>query len=197
MCGIARAQPIRCSLVLAALCSVVGGCALPWSAPVQTQPTANPFHLAGGSFDATWEASVDVLHRYGFKIARESRLEFLIETEPMVGSGCLEPWFGDSVGKANRLESTLQSIRRRVLVRVSPHEAGGYLVGVEAIKEKEDVAGQVANSPGLASTQQYRESGRDLNEVIGQTAPSGWYAVGRDFALEQHLLESLQIELTK
>ena len=152
--------------------------------------------MGGRSLEATWETTVDVLHRYGFRIARESRLEYRIETEPMVGSGILEPWFGDSVGKGNRLESTLQSIRRRVVVTVAPHEAGGYLIGVEAVKEREDVAGQVANNPGYAATQEYRDNRTDLDRVVGQTAPSGWYPIGRDLALEQHLAESLQNALT-
>ena len=201
--GIASTPPIRRRLRLAALlagvvavCSPLG-CSLPWNTPIETRPASNPFHLPGRSFEATWETAVDVLHKYGFRIERESRLEYVIETEPKVGSGVLEPWFGDSVGKENRWESSLQSIRRRVFVTVQPHEAGGFLVGVEAIKEKEDVAGQVANSPGLASTQQYRQYQRDLNQVVGQTRPSGWYPIGRDFALEQHLLESLQLALTR
>lgn len=190
-----RRTLLRRWLVVAGLS--LAGCAgrLPFRSP-PPPPASNPFHLAGTSLEATWETAVDVLRSYGFRIGEERRLEGYIATEPMVGSGCLEPWFSDSIGSGNRLESTLQSIRRRVFVTVRPHETGGFLVGVEAIKEKEDVAGQVANSPGNAALQEYRPGQVDLNDVVGQTGPSGWYVLGRDLALEQHLLGSLQQALT-
>ena len=187
---------VAASSLTGALMSLSGCGHLGAFAPRPAAAVANPFHVGGASLDQTWERTIDTLHKYGFRIARESKLEYRIETEPMVGSGVLEPWFGDSVGRANRLESTLQSIRRRVVVTIMPHEAGGFLVGVEAMKEKEDVAGQVANSPGLAATQEYRDNRQNLDRMVGQTQPSGWYLLGRDFALEQHLAESLQAALT-
>ena len=186
--------------MLGGLVAAASGCSwYPWLRSEPPQPIANPFYVSGRQlpnppFDAGWEVCVDVLHEYGFRIPAggENKLEYVIETEPMIGSGVLEPWFGDSIGPRNRLESTLQSIRRRVYVRVQRHEASGLLIGVEAIKEKEDVAGAVANSPGGASLQEYDNGDRDLDQVIGQSGPSLWYPVGRDFALEQNLLRSLQ-----
>ena len=179
---------------------LTAGCAtVPWITEPDPPPIANPIYTSVTSFEGAWESTVDVLHQYGFRIppGGENRLEYVIETEPMIGSGILEPWFGDSVGKTNRLESTLQSIRRRVLVRVQPHETGGHLVGVEVIKEREDVAGLAANSPGGASLQEYDNADRDLRPVLGQTGPSVWYPIGRDFALEQRLLASLQETLVR
>jgi hypothetical protein len=143
--------------------------------------------------DALWERTVDVLHSFQFPVAREDRLARIIETDYKVGSGCLEPWHRDSVGPANRLESTLQSVRRIVRVTLAPVDVGGgYAVSVEAYKEREDLPGLAANSPGAATFQESTPLQFDLNPVVGQSAPSGWIPVGRDFALEQAILASLR-----
>jgi hypothetical protein len=121
-----------------------------------------------------------------------------IETEYRTGSSLLEPWHQDSVGHENRLESTLQSVRRKVILRLVPDEAGrGYVVSVEAYKEFEDLPGVAANSPGGATFQENTPLQRDLNLVVGQSAPSGWIPAGRDLALEQRILQSLQVAYTQ
>jgi hypothetical protein len=95
------------------------------------------------------------------------------------------------VGVENRLESTLQSIRRRMIVNVTP-APGGHWISVEALKELEDLPGLAANSPGAATFQESRPLQRDLDVVVGQTAPSGWILLGRDVLLEQAYLCRLQ-----
>lgn len=157
-------------------------------------PVTNPVTVRAQNPDALWERTVDVLHGFQFEIEREDRLTGVIETQYTTGSGCLEPWRHDSVGQANRLESTLQSIRRRVRVRLAPAAPGDgtYVVSVEAVKEKEDIAGLAANSPGAATFQEDSPLQLDLNPVVGQTGPSGWIPLGRDLALEQAILSNLQ-----
>src|SRR5262249_19145353 len=128
-----------------------------------------------------------------FPIARENRQSRVIETQYLVGAGVFEPWHYDSVGADNRLESTFQSIRRRVLVNVIPDDQGrGYIVSVEAFKEQEDLPGLAANSAGGATFNENQALNRDLNPVVGQSAPSGWIPVGRDLPLENAILARLQ-----
>ena len=154
---------------------------------------ANPLYVASCNENAVWEATVDVLHEFHFDVARENRLSRVIETAYLTGSGVLEPWHSDSVGLENRLESTFQSIRRRVIVNVIPDERGqGYLVSVEAFKELEDLGGLAANSAGAATFNENEPLRRDLNPVVGQSAPSGWLPQGRDLALESSVLARLQ-----
>ncbi len=43
----------------------------------------------------------------------------------------------------------------------------------------------------------YPPVGRDLNLVVGQSAPSGWIPVGRDPAVEQRILASLQLAYSR
>lgn len=160
--------------------------------------SANPLPVAAVNDEILWERTVDVLHDFHFQIARENRFSRVIETDYRTGSSLFEPWHQDSVGLENRLESTLQSVRRKVLVRVLPSEQGaGYLVSVEAFQEREDLPGIAANSPGGATFQESTPLQRDLNLVVGQSAPSGWIAMGRDAALEQKILQSLQVAYSR
>jgi hypothetical protein len=177
----------RPSLLLVAICiAASGGCAS-LNAPV----TPNPVFVPAGHYEMAWERTVDAIHDFKFPIERESKPGGVIETGYVVGSSVFEPWNRDSVGFDNRLESTFQSIRRRARVTISPAQ-GGFLVGVEAYKEQEDVQGPVANSSGGASFQINQPLQRDLNLVVGQAAPSGWIARGRDPALEHAMLARIR-----
>jgi len=184
--------PLRAPFILLS-CVWLAGCRTPGAPSFGAAPAPNPLPVVAGNDDALWERTVDVLHAFQFPVAREDRLARIIETDYKVGSGCLEPWQRDSIGLGNRLESTLQSVRRMVRVTLSPVDGGGgYAVSVEAFKEREDLPGLAANSPGAATFQESTPLQFDLNPVVGQTAPSGWIPVGRDFALEQAILASLR-----
>lgn len=165
---------------------IAGGCA---TFRPSNPPVANPILVRAQDPQFVWERSVDVLHTYLFEIERENRLDGIIETRYKTGASVLEPWHPDAVGAANRLEGTLQSIRRKVFVSVTPVD-GGFLVGVEALKELEDVA-DAANSPGTATFLDNNPLQRDLNVVVGQATPSGWIPRGRDPDLEQAMLHSI------
>ncbi len=174
-------------LCIAALIAGASGCAS-LHAPLAT---TNPVFIPVQQSEMAWERTIDAIHDFKFPIARESKLDGVIETDYVVGSNIFEPWNRDSVGLDNRLESTLQSIRRRALVRLMPGQ-GGYFVTVEAYKEQEDVRGPVANTAGGATFQINQPLQRDLNLVVGQAAPSGWIALGRDPALEQAMLARIR-----
>lgn len=156
---------------------------------------ANPIFVSADNPEAVWERTVDVVHDY-FEIARENHLDGVIETEPKVGATLLEPWHRDSHGFENRLESTLQSIRRRSRINVTPTQ-GGYLVGVEVYKELEDVPGGGGSSAGDATFQQSNPLRRDLGLVGSEASPPGWIVLGRDTLLEQQMMASLQREFSR
>ena len=156
----------------------------------------NPMVIPAGNYDAVWERVVEVVNDYHFEIARENKLDGSLETEYKVGAGMLELWHPDAVGIENRLEGTLQSIRRRVVVTVRASPGGAtYNVGVQAFKEMEDLDGLAANSPGGATFQESDPLNRELNLVVGQSAPSGWIPQGRDPALEQQILARIRMVL--
>lgn len=186
MLRVDRMSPARVWLLMLALGSA-GGCA---SMLPSSPPAGNPVFVRANDGEFVWERTVDVVHDYMFEIHRENKLDGVIETEYKTGSGVLEPWHRESVGLYERAESTLQSIRRKAYVSITPAD-GGYLIGVEAYKELEDVA-NAANSPGAATFLDNNPLQRDLSLVVGQATPSGWISRGRDLLLEQAMLDDLR-----
>jgi len=178
----------RLLLLLLGLLGSTGGCAT-----ARPPASSNPVFVRANNPDFVWDRTVDVVHDY-FEIARENRSAGsqpgVIETSYKVGGSVLEPWHQDSQGLESRLESTLQSIRRRAIVSVTPAE-GGYLIGVEVVKELEDVPG-ATNAASSATFQQTNPLRRDLDLVVGQSAPQGWILLGRDELLESEMLGRLQ-----
>lgn len=139
-----------------------------------------------------WERTVDVLHEYHFNVERENRVARVIETAPRVGSNVGEVWHRDSVGLPNRLESTLQSIRRRVVVTFIPADGpGAFLVNVQAFKEKLDSYSVGVQSTGGATFLESEPLAVNLDPVIGSLTEHGYIPLGRDAELERSLLYSL------
>ena len=157
----------------------------------------NPVLLPIADHQCAWETVVDVVDDY-FRIEREEPVRLIdgtlvegrLDTYPKVGATILEPWLMDSAGGRERLESTLQSIRRKAVVRVIPTE-GGYLVDVAVYKELEDVA-QPEHATAGAATFRYDDSlTRVVNPVAGQEINEGWIPLGRDRALQQRMIAHL------
>ena len=196
------APPVRrrgsrfAAVPLAAAAALAGGCAAVTTTPADAP--AGAVVVRTRNREAIWEKTVSVLHRFGFRTVVENKLDGTIETDYVVGSGLQEAFRRDSVGFANRLEDTLQSTRRRLIVTVRPSDplsatpgAGGYRVSVRAFKEIEDVRGVVANTTGGATFQSDAPLDRDLQAVNGQFGPSAWVPLGRDAALERAILNAL------
>ncbi|NQV26907.1 MAG: hypothetical protein HQ518_21365 [Rhodopirellula sp.] len=159
------------------------------SATPQYQP--NPVFVPSTDYDVVWENAIDVMHSLQLPIQRESKLDGIIETNYKVGAGLLEPWHQDAVTMTDRLEGSFQSVRRRAVMSITPAQ-GGFLVGVEVVKELENPDKLIINSPGNSTFQENTPLQRDLNVVIGPATPEGWIAQGRDPGLEQSILARLQ-----
>ena len=181
------------------LSTFVAGCAVdrPLTSPgwrTQNVFHDNPVFLPVTDHEFVWETMVDVVDDY-FQIAQEEPVRQLgnegrLETHPAVGSTILEPWRRDSASRYEKLESTLQSIRRHAVVRVKPAE-GGYLVDVAVYKELED-ATEPQNATAGAATFRYDSSlTRVVNTVSSQEINDGWIRKGHDVALEQRILGQL------
>jgi hypothetical protein len=163
----------------------------------------NPLFLPAGDSDFVWSQVVDALDNH-FRIMREQRvgvvgnvpIEGFIETFPMDGSTILEPWRKDSTHGFEKLHSTLQSVRRRAVVRVVPVD-GGHIVDVTVYKELEDLERpEQANvvRPGL----RYQESGAMEEQPAWEDARTlGWIELGRDVSLEQRILSDISQRLAR
>ena len=196
------------------------GIAAPADAPIvgSTIVPQSSIVLPPSDRDLVWDQIVDVVDDY-FDIDQEERVKLIggeltegrIDTFPLTGATLLEPWRRDSVGFYERLESTMQSIRRRGFVRVIPNTNGtpGYLVDVTVIKELEDVPQPIKASAGAAtfrydtSLQRDTEFDTDPNRIPGdparpngpRTPTIGWIPLGRDPLLEQQIVAKIQSRL--
>jgi hypothetical protein len=176
-------------VVALALC-VVSGCVGP-QISATPEYMQNPVFVPAADYDVVWENAVDVMHSLQLPIRRESKLDGTIETDYKVGAGLLEPWHQDAVTMADRLEGSFQSVRRRAVMSITPAQ-GGFLVGVEVVKELENPDKLIINSPGHSTFQENTPLQRDLNVVIVPATPDGWIPQGRDPGLEQSILARLQ-----
>lgn len=183
--------------------------------PTPPAPPNNAIVLPPLDAEMVWQRLVDVVDDY-FKVASEQRVVFSngvpaegrIDTFPQTGSTLLEPWRGDSVGFRERLEATLQSIRRVGTVRLIPDPAGWR---VEAVvqKELENMPRPMMATTGGASFRNddslYRygtplptlgqQVGDQPRPVAAPTPNLGWIPLGRDPLLEQRILSKLQAKL--
>jgi hypothetical protein len=158
-----------------------------WRKPV----APNPLFVPAGDFEKVWSETISALDIY-FDIADENRLTRRIVTNPKTGATLLEPWYGDSVGFNERLESSLQTIHRFAIATVNDAPGGGFLVKVEVYKELEDMVKPERQTGGRAVFANDFPINR-TREVVGPVPlPSGWIPRGRDPKLEQVILNRVR-----
>ena len=190
--------PLWGALVVVLLAGLAG-CA--WNPPDPNLAIANQTLVPVSNPDFAWDQIVDVVDDY-FVIEREDRVrqvgevvtEGAIYTRPVVGATYFEPWRRDSADGYERLESTLQSIRRRAVVRVIP-DANGFLVDVAVFKELEDVQRPERATAGAATFRNDSSLERFTEPVAGEAPTRGWISRGRDTVLEQEIIAELQARM--
>lgn len=186
--------------ILASLLASQTGCTsgpMTWSAPswdrifAAREPLRNPMTVPSPDFEKVWNKSVIVVSKY-FPIASENRLAGTIRTESQMTGSIVEPWSSDSASFYDRLEATLQTYRKFVLVHIEPAPAGGFLVRVEVMKELEDIAKPVSQPAGRAVFVNDFPVNR-TREIVGPVpAPQGWISEGRDTNMEQLILTGIR-----
>jgi hypothetical protein len=165
---------------------------------IPEQAIENPLFVPPIDREFLWQQLVDVVDNY-FKIEREDRVRSIngvltegrIDTRPTIGSTWLEPWRLDSTPGYEKAHATLQTIRRRSVIRVSPNEAG-YLVDVTVHKELEDLSKPTHATAGGGAV---RHDGTVVRiEGVGARGAMtlGWIPLGRDVTLEQRMLAEMK-----
>lgn len=145
-------------------------------------------------YDLVWTTTIEVVEKY-FDVAYESRYDGRIETRPQSGATLLELWLPDSVDAYERLESTLQTVRRRAYVRVRPEATGGFAISIEVYKELEDLQQPAfARIGGGVQITSIEPVGEQL--VNSAIKPSrGWISLGQDTKLESKILSEIRSAL--
>lgn len=162
-------------------------------------PTAlgNPAQISDHPSEFVWNQVVDTIDDY-FQIKDEIQvvkgpdqwLEGRLETFPEIGSTYFEPWRKEALPGYQRLQSTLQTIRRTAVVKVIPNGAG-YLIDVEVRKDLEDVDRSLSAADGSAATRHDGAVVRADPALVGQPITLAWIEQERDTELEQRILQEI------
>jgi hypothetical protein len=161
----------------------------------------NPIFVENYDHEFLWSVLVDVMDTH-FDIAREMPIRLYgnvlteghLETKPKIGASLAEFWHADSVGFNERVDCTLQTIRRRAEVHIVP-ETGGYTVEVKVFKELEDNS-RPLRAVANASNLRFRDDADEFaNKIDIDPSSSGWFIIERDVALENRLLMEIAYRL--
>ncbi len=159
--------------------------------------TMNPLPVPLLARELVMDEVSDEIDNY-FSILKEERIrnvdgilsEGWIETRPKIGGSIFEPWKKDSTPGFEKLQSTLQTIRRFAKVRVIPTDKN-YLVDLKVYKELEDLPSPVGST---VSGQPIRiDNSLDVDRFeVFQINSDGWIPQGRDFSLEREILRNIE-----
>ena len=171
------------------------GCAGP------PRPVANPVRIAPQEYRSVFDASVDVLRNFGFRVDRRDYRFGVITTQPLGSATVFEPWKSTNTTLRQSLQGTLNDEQRIVRIQFEPvrpesQDAGddplgrprAYEVGVEVQVERHDLPVRYLTG----STDGFRIFGT-LRSVPAELRRRGirassWRPVARDPHLEHRLL---------
>lgn len=165
-------------------------------------PVSNPSHVSEMDPDFLWRMIVDAVDD-DFRIELEDPVrrgsEFWCEgrlrTYPEVSRTIFEPWRTDASRGFETIQSTFQTIRRIVEIRVG-NEPTGYQIEVIVVKEKEDVDQSQFASAGSSAQRHDGSIVRNQNQLRQSGVTLGWYEIGRDRELERKLMASILGRIT-
>ena len=163
----------------------------------------NPLDLPDAKADFVWSQVVDTVDDY-FRVALEQPvqksngvvLDGRLETSYQIGASILEPWRKDTTSGFERLQSTLQSIRRRAIVIVRPSTTG-YSLEVIVQKEIEDTDSSQWSNELSGNTRHDGTIVRQFGGELDGPRTLGWIPLGRDSSLEQRLLHEIHGRITQ
>jgi hypothetical protein len=154
----------------------------------------NPLYLPQGAqpevYDKIFQKALDIVDDF-WEIAYSNRYEGRIETQPAVAPGILQPWKPGSPDFYQRLLADLQSIRHRCIVLITTADEGGYYIDVKVLRELEDLPTPIRSTAGSASFRIVSTIERQFEVIEQPIYESNWIPIGRDYKLEQVILERL------
>ncbi|GAB5405802.1 MAG: hypothetical protein Aurels2KO_40330 [Aureliella sp.] len=195
-------------MLLGMACAGASGCrwipplspiAIPGPRPQQPipVPVSNPSTIPPVEPDFLWRQIVDSVDDH-FRIDVENPVrrtetlwqEGLLETYPVVSGTIFEPWRKDAAPGFERLQSTVQTIRRTATIKVLPVESG-YAIDIRVLKEQEDVDQSQFAAAGSSAQRHDGTIVRTETQVRQLPITLGWFEIGRDRELEQRLMANI------
>jgi hypothetical protein len=160
---------------------------------VENPVLVSPGVPTGVSYREVFEKCIDVADDY-FDILAADPYAGQIITRPRVAPGYEQVWRAGNPDPRSRLMATFQTIRQTAVITIRTGERGGYLVYVVVEKEQEDIPRPTRVTTG-AVFQEAPTVDRRF-EVVGPVPVSAsgtnWFPIGRDYALEQQLLQRIR-----
>jgi hypothetical protein len=155
-------------------------------------PQENPLYIPQGpdAYDKVFQKALDVVDDF-FEIAYANRYDGRIESQPAVAPGLEQPWKPGSPDFYQRLLAFFQSIRHRCILVIQPADDGGYYIDVKVFKELEDLPTPMRATAGAASFRMNSTIERQFEVIEQPIYEPTWIPIGRDFKLEQVILERL------
>lgn len=186
-----------------AACLLAAGCATtpPLDNPLLVRPAPagieNPVLVSPGvptaeAYREVFDKTVDILDDY-FDLLPPDPYDGRIVSKPRIAPGFEQFWKSGNPDARGRLLATFQTIRQTATAEIRAGERGGYLVYVVVERELEDLARPTQARIGNAIFQDAPTVDRQLEVVGGDaSADHAWFKVGRDYALEQQILERIR-----
>lgn len=163
----------------------------------------NPLVVPVQDRNLLWNILVDTLEDY-FVIRHEEQIQLVgntltegyLQTAHADAATMLEPWRTDNARGYDQFHATLQTIRRQAEVHVRPSREG-YRIELIVHKLQEDLAQPEHATVGGVTLRHSATHSRPRDRGIVTTERLGWMPAGRDTALEQHILNDLQLRMSE
>lgn len=189
-----RLSPV--CLIVAAL--LAGGCSRPFFTEAP-----NPVEIDAREYARVYDAAIEVLRDYGFRVNREDARFGRITTYPLDSPTVVEPWRGDNTTAGQAWQSTLSHLRRTVRIFIDPRtqadapDDGSQAIRPEAYSLRVEV---LLENRQLPTRRLIPAQGRGMFSRLDAVPPrwrergigsSDWQPLGRDPYLEDRLARAI------
>jgi hypothetical protein len=148
-------------------------------------------------YDRLWDTCSDVARDRLFDLDRQDYRDGLLTTRAMISGQFFEPWRADCGDAYEVLQSSLQTIRRSIHFEFNKIP-GGYVVTPKVVVERlaqltvritsaAQYSHAFTGTPPLA-----HDAAEEAARAALEDSTQHWYAIGRDFALEDELAKEIQ-----
>lgn len=183
------------------------------SAPPTTRPATDiDYHLGQANYwyakpasasvncakyDALWQNAIRVAHADGYSIDRQEYRDGVLTTKPLISAQLFEPWKRDVGDLRGEAQSTVSTVRRTIRFNLRQLPDGVYTIVPRVLIERHSLAER-----RITSVTEYldvfaidRPLDQQFTEEGIAIVPDYWYAIGRDYAMEDKLAGQLQSAL--
>jgi hypothetical protein len=169
---------------------LLAGCV---SAPVESAKESIIVEAEAGIL---WQSCKSELKNRGFRLDRVDLRSGVIDTFPMVSRQWFEFWRHDVVDTASLAESSLQTIRRRVGIKLTPLGGDKYRFNCRATVQRLSMPPSAVSGSVWAENVFYSTAGRSpiWNDPDGGRV---WVTLGNDTALAGNIISSVKAALEK